>query len=184
LKRLLATAPWVLFGVFVVFPAIAGAAVTAAAKSGYFDRAVSGMLLGMALVAWFIAFFGWLWCLGTVANRSLGPQQRLSAGLFDVASGYVVAFGVLLVGSFFWPGAPIQALPMVLVLALHLLAIAASTVVIGFVSRSIVVCRYGAWRKGPWLLTFLLLWAYPVGIWFVQPWAQKIAAGGYRTTAA
>jgi hypothetical protein len=50
-----------------------------------------------------------------------------------------------------------------------------------WVTRAIVVRRTGKVRFGHAVATFALLWVYPVGVWFVHPWARKAAgetAGG------
>jgi len=152
-----------------------GAGATIASRRGDVDRAVIGALLGGAVAAWFVGFFGWLWSLGSVTNASLKPEQRLRTFSLNLASGYVIAYGALLIGSFSWSRGPFQVLPLSMILSLHVIAIIASVIVIAFVSRNLVVSRYGRWRTVPWLVTSLLLWAYPIGVWVIQPWALAIA---------
>lgn len=148
-KFIIAQPSWIIFLIFILFFA-------------------AGEFLPLGTVLSMFPFFIWVYALGTESIHSLPAIMTMSPVKFKVALIYAAAYS-LVVAIFSLQVIMPYALPF------HLVAMFCLFYSIYFVAkcmRSIELQRLAT--PSDWLLFFLGLWFFPVGVWFIQPRIQRI----------
>jgi hypothetical protein len=132
-----------------------------------------GMLIGTLIFMG--VWMAWLWTIAQASNQKVDPVLRKSTRMIAVSIAYAALY--VLVSPLIWPdlegrpGVPALMVPM------HLLAMVAIFYVLLFTANRLVTLD----RKqkvsffdysGP----FVLLWFFPLGVWFIQPRVNKLLA--------
>ena len=141
------------------------------------EHALAGMKvsltssLAMAVVA--ACFLTWLWSLGSFLNArvqsSLRPRMRFF--YFSLAYTPVAVFVFCILIEHFGPEVILVVFP------LHLLAMACMVYLLYFVAKNLVLAersRAGSFFEYVWVC--ILLWWFPIGIWFLQPRINRLYA--------
>jgi hypothetical protein len=162
---------WQMFLLFGPVPAVAGGGMAAGSAALSLDATIPLVLFGLLLAVCLSLVCGWLWSVGIVVNRSLPEAVRSRTTFFNAASILFVTY-VLFFISVFWT----DWVPWTVLAPLHASAMLVQLYVLGFVTRALVMSRFGSLRVLPVIGTFLLLANYLVGVWIVQPWVNRVEA--------
>ena len=119
----------------------------------------------------------WVWSIGRVANGAASSDIRRATRFFDVCLPY--AFAYIVFAIFFFPKPSNFAdppVPMTVIFPLHMLAMICILYAFAFSAKSIRTAEQGR-RVGFWssFFPFLLIWFFPIGVWFIQPRMNSIS---------
>jgi len=124
----------------------------------------------------FSLFLSWLISIGWVSNNRVDATLRPRKRWYFAAAIYSVAY-IGLAGYFFVAFLETERDLPAIVVAMHLLATVAIFYVLGFSSKNLIMAE----RQAPvsffdYSGPFFLMWFFPLGVWFVQPRVNKLAA--------
>jgi len=126
-----------------------------------------------------IVFMSWIWAIGTRIDKKIPEDLRMKPGLFKFCVIYSIiymlifsAFALLLVAEIINPG-----LNFIIIIPFHLLAMFSTLYCDYYIAKNIVMAEKKE-RVGisSYLPYFILMWFYPIGIWFIQPKVNRIFA--------
>ena len=121
-----------------------------------------------------VAVIGWYWTIGVESNNRLSPELRKSIALITLAYLFVAVYLAVFV-LVFVPQAQAQGRMPVIVAPLHGLAVGALFYGFWFVSKQFTTLREKrAVEFLEAIVPFLLLWFFPIGVWFVQPQVNEL----------
>ncbi len=136
----------------------------------------SRMMLILMPVA--LILYSWIWSIGNVANRAASDSAKRPERFFNFALPY--AFAYLVFAYFFFPSPGKMEnppIPVGLVMILHVLAVVCTFYAVA--SSAMRLKSFEAGNRvgfGGSFGTFFLIWFFPLGVWFVQPRANKASA--------
>src|SRR5215472_11683248 len=122
-------------------------------------------------IAFFGAFFLWLWSIGSFLNSLVKPGLRLSLGFFHFALIFPLAYGLAFPFIEWVP----RAYRIYLIAPLHLFAMLCLIYSYRFVAKSLALqekCRFLTFLD--YYRSFFLLWFFPIGVWCIQPKINKL----------
>jgi len=131
----------------------------------------------------YVWIFGWLWSLGMELNRRMPVTGRRKTRLFRLALTCVVLYLVVFMSLFVAQTAGNLALSKILFVGKFVLcgiaffASVAWCYVMYFVTKAL--SRLPAYRgltRLQYVGLFLLVWVFPLGMWFVQPRVNALFA--------
>ena len=134
------------------------------------------MMLTMMPIA--IVIYSWIWSIGNVANRAASNGVKRPVRLFNFALPY--AFVYMVFAYFFFPrpnNTDNPLVPIGLVMVLHATAVACT-----FYAVASAAIRLKSFETGSRVGfgrafgTFFLIWFFPLGVWLVQPRANRARA--------
>jgi hypothetical protein len=120
-----------------------------------------------------ICFLGWMWSMGSFLNSIVKPKLRMGTGFFCFRLFYPPVYGVAFLAVLERRNAHL----LEMILPFHLLAMVCLLYQPKFVSKSLVMAETGkskAFRDYAGL--FLLIWFFPIGVWFIQPRINQLYA--------
>lgn len=130
------------------------------------------MILFMALSVFImLIFMSWLWAIATACYEALPDHLAQSPKVMKI--GIVYALIYMAISSMIFK----EMQPNVIMLILHLLAMAAIFYALGFTAKQIIKLEQQKEvtfvdYSGP----FFLFWFFPIGVWFIQPKVNKLLA--------
>lgn len=170
---------WKLF-LLILIPATLGVILLLIHKFWLGDNSI---LLILAQISTFIfvgLFVYWIYSIGTYLAR-LTPNHNLSLGLFRFAlvfsTIYRVSIDIYALGYNVTHHSSIDLERELWIIPLHLLATVAALYCFYLDSRFLVSAerKQLSYFKDVWK-TFVLILAFPIGIWFIQPRLQRLFA--------
>jgi hypothetical protein len=157
---------WHIFVLLFVIPQIASFAAIVAMQNMFFI--VVTIAFGLGLLAWY-------WSVGSFLSSGLKTQFRMKPGFFHFA----VLYPIFYVPVFSWFAFSSGNEAAVVVVPLHLLAMACMVYVLYFVSRSLVTAETGKPASfSDYIGALMLFWFFPIGVWFVQPKVNQLYRRG------
>jgi len=143
---------WQLFIIFLFV------IVVAQVLFGFLSTALIGAVL-----------FGWLWSISLSASRRLPKELSASPAIMGIGLIYALAyswFSFDLFHGFVFPWYGV---------VLHILAVVAVFYALGFSAKQLTKMMY---RRQvtfvEYLGPLLLLWFFPIGVWFIQPRVNEL----------
>ena len=136
----------------------------------------SHMMLTLMPVA--IVLYSWIWSIGNVSNRAASESARRPDRFFNFALPYT--FTYLVFAYFFFPSPGKMDDPVVpigFVMILHIFAVVCTFYAIA--SAAMRLKSYETGNRvgfGGAFGTFLMIWFFPLGVWFVQPRINRASA--------
>lgn len=120
-----------------------------------------------------ICFLGWMWSMGTFLNSIIKPELRMRTEFFCFSLFYPPLYSVAFLAVLEKRSASLFAM----ILPFHLLALICLIYQLNFVSKSLAVAETGSPKifRG-YAGLFLMIWFFPIGIWFVQPRINRLYA--------
>ncbi len=133
--------------------------------------ATVGFVLGIITAAFMVILLGWLWVLGNELNKMVRKEIRMKKGLFNFSAVYpffyLIAFMVFWISQVSGESKPGL---IAIILPLHLISMFCIFYALYFVSKNLAMtAKQEVVRINDYVGGFLLLWFFPVGIWFIQP---------------
>ena len=120
-----------------------------------------------------ICFLVWMWSLGSFLNSIVKPELRMRTGLFLFGLLYPPVYGV----AFFAVLERRHALLFAMIWPFHLLAMVCLLYQLKFVSKSLAMAETGKSEEfRDYAGLFLLIWFFPIGVWFIQPRINRLYA--------
>ena len=156
------------------------AIISAAPSSAAIARS---QVLGVVLLAAVsgVVFLSWLWFIGSFLRSVVRPSLRPRVSFFRVAIIYPLLFifveSALLITTGSWPFA--------LIVPTSIFAFFCLLYDFNFVAKTLFMAETGEPpTMGDNWLTFLQLWFFPVGAWFIQPRVNRLYKRGARDLSA
>lgn len=126
----------------------------------------------------FAVFLFWLWSITVLANREIPSEFRPALRLYNFMLPYVIAY--FLLATFHFPRPSTMqdpTVPIGLIIPLHLVATFGMFYALIFCAKNLVMAeRQKRVSFSGYILSFFLLWFYPIGVWFIQPRLNAINA--------
>ncbi len=131
-------------------------------------------LLAEAVMTPFVLFFmGWLWSVGKFLRAVVKPSLRMNIGFFHLSVGYATLYLLTALPLLFTRIPPSEAV----ILPLHFFALFCLGYISYFVSKNLVMKNKNrSVVFGDYALDFLMLLAFPVGVWSIQPRINQLYA--------
>ena len=165
---------WQMFLLLFVVPTAAeitaGGFIPATIRS-WNDLGRPGVLLICVTVLYMFCVVAWFWSMGSLFGSIVKPALKLKEGVFLFALVYPLIYSLFVVWLFL-------AVPVGVIVPLHLLCMFCLFYILYFVAKSLVLAETGEPVSfydyaGP----FFLLWFYPLGVWIIQPRVNRLYAG-------
>jgi hypothetical protein len=167
---------WQIFLLFVAIFAIGelpmlGYAASSASSPEGFAEAFVVVEIVTAVSA--LCYLLWLWSMGSFLNSLLSPGLRLKTGVFL----FTLMFTSIYVFGFMMLFQNVNSIGFAVIIPLLLFAAFCMFYNFYFVSKSLVIAETGKGATfSEYAGEFLLLWFYPIGIWFIQPRINRLYA--------
>jgi hypothetical protein len=132
-----------------------------------------GLLFGASLAVFMFWMLGWFQAIGVFFNSTNPPSLRQKTGFLRIAFICPIIYAVA--AGPFWVR-PDTSLPP-LIFPFHFFAVFCVFYSMYFASKSLVQAETGKRTTfSNFGGTFILMWAFPLGIWFVQPRVNRLYA--------
>jgi hypothetical protein len=146
-------------------------AIISAAPSHAGIGGAQGLAIELLQVIPLTVFLSWLWFLGSFLRSAVPSSLRPSETFFCVAIIYPVVFAfaaaAFIVTKYSWPFAAMM--------ATGIFAFCCLFYDVNFVTKTLFLAETGEPpMMGDGSLTFLQLWFFPVGAWFIQPRVNRL----------
>jgi len=125
------------------------------------------ILLIVAGIVWATVQFSWMIGVSRAANSYLARPLHRSTRVMEIALCY--AFLYIPIGSYVLLRGP----ETLLIVVLHLAAMAAIFYALWFSARQLSTVRHRSYSFENTFRSFLLMWFFPIGIWFLQPFVRQ-----------
>jgi len=153
---------WHIFVLLFAIPQVACFAAMVSMQNMFFIGAT--VAFGLCLLTWY-------WWLGSFLSEELKTQFQIKTGLFYFA----VLVPVVYIPIFFWFVLRSGNDAAMVIVPLHLLAMACVLYVLYFVSRNLVMVETGKPASfSDYVGALMLFWFFPVGVWFIQPRVNRL----------
>lgn len=157
---------WHIFVLLFAIPQVASFAAIVTMQYMFFTVVTAASVL---------CLLAWCWSLGSFLSSGLKAQFQMKPAFFRFA----VLYPILYVPVFFWFVLSSANGAVVVIVPLHLLAMACMVYVLYFVSRNLVMAETGKPASfSDHIGTLMLFWFFPVGVWFVQPRVNRLYRSG------
>lgn len=179
LDHILKLKSWKVFLLLIGIPIVAS---LISASSGPSYRAIapeyfvfSWTKLARLVIIW--PWLAWLWAMGVGINKKIAADIRPQAKLFKICviftAIYVPLFMLLLILPLSMSGILIPAL---LIFPAHLFLMFSIVYMMYFAAKNVVTFEKGTSVKfSDFVPVFIMIWGWPIGVWFVQPRNNVIA---------
>lgn len=132
-------------------------------------------------------FYGWMWSIGVGLQRKLLEELKMNVRFFKLAIFIPFIYLILIFGSLgFGLGLGVDVLEqnvnlvgtaLVFIIPMHLFTVFCAFYQLYFVSKTIKTAELQrSVVFGDYIGEFFLIWFFPVGIWFIQPKINQLAA--------
>ncbi len=127
----------------------------------------------VASVIWVVGYFGWIYAIGTKMHRLIPAKTKPAINVFKVTSACTVF--LFMAGGFINENT--LAIPVWLDIVITILPFICFFYSVGFASQMLESMIEGEIVSfGGSVKCFILMWIFPIGIWFVQPAVQRVLA--------
>ncbi len=152
------------------------------------DSLFNAFKIFFAIFAIFLfILYGWMYSLGTGLQVRIPKEAPMKVNRFKIffffqliyilllITGFIILFNELIQPVPFGENPEIAAVIFLILFPLHLFAMFCSIYVIYFVAKTIKTIELQREVTfSDFIGEFLLVWLYPIGIWFIQPKINKI----------
>jgi len=123
--------------------------------------------------AWVLCYLCWLGAMGIFLNKIVGQEMQPRLRFFRIALVFVALYTPAFMGLL-----PLLApTAFIVVLPLHFFAVGCVFYLWQFIAKNLVLAEKGREVEFPqYMGAFLLLWLFPIGIWFLQPRINRLYA--------